>query len=275
MGYETPSGFDLQFGEKVIWYGRRSWKSMIGAIIALFIQLIFFVIIGIGSREEIFLLLGILILVIGIIGVVIKVIATEYVITDQRVCSRFGLIGRNTNEASFERIQDTAFNQGLLGRLLGYGDVGVRTAGTAGSEINFEGVSEPKRIQRKIRDMIERHEEDKEIKERIKRFEDKFLMGEITRQEFEKIKRKLKSDVGKEEDGIYPSAPSASSPSKPSKSTTSPVYDEVDKDRSSRSQSPSPPSPKEKEDLCPDCGSEMRYITQYDRLYCDECGEYK
>jgi len=39
-------------------------------------------------------------------------------------------------------------------------------------------------------------------------------------------------------------------------------------------QPPPPPSPK-KENPCPDCGSELRFIDQYDRWYCDNCQEYK
>ncbi len=34
-------------------------------------------------------------------------------------------------------------------------------------------------------------------------------------------------------------------------------------------------TPESSEDICPDCGSQMRYIDQYDRWYCDNCGEYK
>ncbi len=28
-------------------------------------------------------------------------------------------------------------------------------------------------------------------------------------------------------------------------------------------------------ETCPDCGQQMRYIDDYDRWYCDSCGEYK
>ncbi len=31
----------------------------------------------------------------------------------------------------------------------------------------------------------------------------------------------------------------------------------------------------EEEDICPDCGSEMRFIDDYDRWYCDSCEDYK
>lgn len=101
------------------------------------------------------------------------------------------------------------FNQGLGGRLLDYGDVGVRTAGTAGTEINFKGVSEPKQVQRMLRDMIDRHEEDKEVEERIKRFEDKYMMGEITKKEFEEAKQKLRASVNREDDFTPPSPSTA------------------------------------------------------------------
>ncbi len=37
-----------------------------------------------------------------------------------------------------------------------------------------------------------------------------------------------------------------------------------------------PPSPSDQQaSVCPDCNSEMRYIEEYDSLYCDRCQEYK
>lgn len=37
-----------------------------------------------------------------------------------------------------------------------------------------------------------------------------------------------------------------------------------------------PPSPRDQQaSVCPDCNSEMRYIEEYDSLYCDRCQEYK
>jgi len=269
MNHKTPSGFDLEVGEEVIWYGRRSWKSMVWSIIGLSILLIFFVILG--AVEVGFILLGLVIFGFGIIGVAIKVIATEYVITDQRVSSRFGLIGRKTNEGSFERIQDTEFQQGWGGRLLDYGDIGIRTAGTKGTEINFRGISEPKRIQRMLRDMIKRFEEDREIEERIKRFEDKYLIGEITKEEFEEVKQKLRARINRE-DKTTPVTPGESHSNTPSRSTPSQTYEEETKDQSLKTP---PPELKKEEKLCPQCHKDMRYIEQYERWYCDNCEEYK
>lgn len=272
MNHKTPSGFDLEVGEDVIWYGRRSWKSMIWNVLSLFILLILFVIIGIASKGIIFIFLGPLILVLGVIGVAIKVLATEYVITDQRVSSRFGLIGRKTNEASFERIQDTEFKQGWGGRLLDYGDIGVRTAGTKGTEINFEGISEPKSIQRMLRDMIKRFKEDKEVEERIKRFEDKYLVGEITKEEFEEVKQKLRARINRK-DKTTPITPGRSYSNSPSRSTPSQTFEKEGENQSITT--PPPPKPKKEEKLCPQCHKEMRYIERYERWYCDNCEEYR
>ncbi len=39
-------------------------------------------------------------------------------------------------------------------------------------------------------------------------------------------------------------------------------------------QPPQPPG-QQQENACPDCGSQMRYIDEHDRWYCDNCQEYK
>lgn len=266
MNQKIPSGFDLGVDEDVIWSGRRSWKSVIFTVIGLFFLLILFLILG--TVDFFFVFLGIMIFFFGIIGVVIKVIATEYVITDKRVSSRYGLIGRKTNEASFQKIQDTEFRQGWGGRALDYGNIGVRTAGTKGTEITFEGVSEPKRIQKMLRDMIKKYEEDKEIEERIERFEDKYLMGEITKQEFEEIKQKLRSRMNNEEE----MTPGSSYSSDPSRSTLSQTYEE---EKISHYTPPPPPEATKEPRSCPQCQKKMRYIEQYERWYCDDCEEYE
>lgn len=224
LEHKKPSGLDLEFNELVIWYGRRSWKSMIGSIISLAIILIFFTIIG--FEDSFFMAIGLIIYLTGMVCIVIAVISTEYVITDRRISSRFGLVGRKTNEASFERIQDTEFVQGWGGRLLDYGNVGVRTAGTKGSEINFTGVSEPKWIQRMIRDMIGRAEEDREVRERIIRFEDKYMLGEISKQEFEQAKQRLLININRDEGTTYYTGAIASQTSIPYEPSSSSVYDD-------------------------------------------------
>ncbi|MEF8874254.1 MAG: hypothetical protein V5A88_06230 [Candidatus Thermoplasmatota archaeon] len=35
------------------------------------------------------------------------------------------------------------------------------------------------------------------------------------------------------------------------------------------------PPAQQQQNTCPDCGSQMRYVDEHDRWYCDNCQEYK
>ena len=108
MPLKTPTGLTLSAGEEVLWYERRSWKSLWGWFLLCILTIWLF---GFGV---IFLLIA-----IGIRY------GSEYAITNKRAYSRYGLIGRRANDANFDKITDTSFSQGTIGRILNYGDVGV------------------------------------------------------------------------------------------------------------------------------------------------------
>ena len=50
-------------------------------------------------------------------------LTTELVITNRRVIAKFGIIRRNTLELNLSKIESIRVEQGLLGRLLNYGDI--------------------------------------------------------------------------------------------------------------------------------------------------------
>ncbi len=64
--------------------------------------------------------------------VVLKSMFTSYGLTDSRVLRRSFL---RTHGADLAHVQDVEISQGLLGKLLGYGDVLVRTASTDGTVV--------------------------------------------------------------------------------------------------------------------------------------------
>lgn len=72
------------------------------------------------------------------------------VVTDRRLVHRFGIISTNSSETAIERIGDVRISQGLLGRLLDYGDLEV----VAGSDLGADRLRElrgPERVAAAIR----------------------------------------------------------------------------------------------------------------------------
>ena len=75
----------------------------------------------------------------------------KYTITSERVITRFGLIGRKVSEVELKNIQDVELRQGILQRLVGTGTLGFSSAGRAGVEVTFEGVSDPEGVKELVR----------------------------------------------------------------------------------------------------------------------------
>lgn len=83
-----------------------------------------------------------------------------YVITDEEVYVKDGLVSRDVTQVRLDRVQNTAFEQSVPQRVLGYGDVRLYTAGTNTEDITFERVSNPGRVSQLVTELLsERAEE--------------------------------------------------------------------------------------------------------------------
>ena len=66
----------------------------------------------------------------------------EFVVTSRRVIRKVGLVAREIQQAPLEKIQDITIEQGVLGRMLGYGTVIVETASEKGMLV-FPAIAAP------------------------------------------------------------------------------------------------------------------------------------
>ncbi len=74
---------------------------------------------------------------------------TYFVVTDQRVMYRTGVITRHGVEIPLERINNLNFHQGIIERIIGAGDLEVQSAGEEGTTL-FENVRHPDGVQQEI-----------------------------------------------------------------------------------------------------------------------------
>jgi membrane protein YdbS with pleckstrin-like domain len=184
----NPSSMILGEGESVIFYKRKHFGSLLGSIISGIILVFFGITLAIASP------IGVLLIFIGLIplvGAFLEMIKTEYVITNKRVYAKTGLLSRKATDASFDKITDASISQSFSGRLFGYGDVRINTAGTQTYEIIFKGVPNPMLVRSKIKSVSENYEKSTRINERIERLEDRYLTGEISKTQYEEAKRRL------------------------------------------------------------------------------------
>jgi uncharacterized membrane protein YdbT with pleckstrin-like domain len=71
---------------------------------------------------------------------------TMFVLTSDRLITRKGVIAKHSKEIPLERINDVAFSQSVLERLLGAGDLLIESAGERGQEL-ISNVRHPEQVQ--------------------------------------------------------------------------------------------------------------------------------
>jgi uncharacterized membrane protein YdbT with pleckstrin-like domain len=138
---------DLHQGEEIIYKGHPSWRSILayyikGAIGALIVGAIGFLLDGIGLAIGLFVLVFALILVAGFL----RRFATVYTITNKRLRIKHGIIARHVQQTDIERVQNVNTDQSVLERMLQVGTVDFDTAGTGDSDFKFHGVEEPEEV---------------------------------------------------------------------------------------------------------------------------------
>lgn len=74
-----------------------------------------------------------------------------YTVTSHRAIVRRGLIARDTDEVEVRHTREYKVRQGLIERILNYGDVAISSAAGPGSEVVFRGVVAPHDLKEAIR----------------------------------------------------------------------------------------------------------------------------
>ena len=136
---KTPDSITLHEGEVPLWSGQMSWAS-----------------------NWLWLILGILTIwfLIGIIFFLIaalKVYSTEYFFSNQRIFIRYGIIGRKILDIKNEWVTNYVVSQGILGRILNYGDLVISTPGEFGGAASMIGVGSPLEIKSMMEKTIRRN----------------------------------------------------------------------------------------------------------------------
>jgi uncharacterized membrane protein YdbT with pleckstrin-like domain len=73
---------------------------------------------------------------------------TEQGVTNKRVVFKTGIISRKSEEMKLGSIETVEIDQGILGRIFGYGNVRVTGRGT--SDVLFRSVADPMAVKRAI-----------------------------------------------------------------------------------------------------------------------------
>jgi len=147
MSVRIPEDMSLTEGEIPLWFGQMSWISR---WVWILIAIIFFI-----TVNSVFMVIAVLIVML----VVIDVVTSEYCILNKKIYSKHGLISRQLNDIKIEWITNIFVKQGIFGRVLKYGDIGISTPGEHGGAIGFIGVSDPLGVKAIIEDTLMKYKE--------------------------------------------------------------------------------------------------------------------
>jgi uncharacterized membrane protein YdbT with pleckstrin-like domain len=92
--------------------------------------------------------------VLGVIGLLMMVppwirsISSEFAVTNKRVLVKVGLVRRHSLELLLQKVEGIGVDQGVLGRILGYGTITV--SGTGGTREAFRMIARPLEFRRQV-----------------------------------------------------------------------------------------------------------------------------
>ena len=132
---------------------------------------------------------------------------TNFVVTNERVISRTGVISKQGIEIPLDRINTVFFNQTVFERAIGAGDLGIESAGEGGRQ-TFHDIQKPNLVQNEIYRQVENLETRKlqrlgeaasagatpaedSIPAQIEKLDQLRRQGVVTDEEFEQKKREL------------------------------------------------------------------------------------
>jgi uncharacterized membrane protein YdbT with pleckstrin-like domain len=144
----------LQPGETVIHRAQLHWLIYGRAVLVLVAALV----LGVAALQvsdanlqtalEYAALAALLLALLDGLAAFIRRSATEFVVTDQRVIFKRGIVSRHTVEMNRGKIESVDVDQSLLGRILNYGTVVVR--GTGGSLEPLANIEAPLLLRTRI-----------------------------------------------------------------------------------------------------------------------------
>ncbi|MFC4439653.1 MULTISPECIES: PH domain-containing protein [Natrialbaceae] len=160
MPPSSPDWLHLSDDERIVWESRPHPITMgIRVPIALLIVLGGFVLAGWSAADgtSVLTYAGILLALVGAAAAFVRYIFwrnTRYVITSAELYKKRGVVSRDVTQFRLDRVQNTTLEQDAIGRLLGYGDLTVYTAGSGDPELTFERTPRPERAGSALSDQL-------------------------------------------------------------------------------------------------------------------------
>jgi len=132
----------------------------------------------------------------------LKWVTTNFVITNDRIIFRQGVIAKSGIEIPLDRVNNVNFNQSIFERLLGAGDLLIESGGEDGQQ-RFTDVRKPQNVQNLIQAQVEAKRREHagygaaavvaplDVAGQLEKLEGLLQRGSLTQEEFEAQKARL------------------------------------------------------------------------------------
>ena len=168
---DAPDWVTLTDGEQLVWRGRPTLYAYMGRIVGgLLIGLIGVVVWQVTRQGDVmgiplpsalpYDLIGGAVVLLGLArvgGTMLKWWSIRFLVTSDEVYRKQGILSRSVKNLRHDQIQNTSFSQSILGRLLSFGHVRIKTAGTGRTEMAFTHVPDPEGVVDQITRQIDQH----------------------------------------------------------------------------------------------------------------------
>jgi len=199
----------LTTDEELILDLRPHWIALVGPIVVTVLVLAAWAILipklpdrSFGHTAGLIALLagGAFILIAYCLRTLIRWATSHFVVTNERVIHRQGLISKTSMEIPLDRLQNVRFHQGVFERMIGAGDLTLESAGERGDN-KFSDIRHPEHVQKVIYEHAEaftmrmqggvRQEATPSMTQELQRLADLRDRGAITEEEYQAQKARL------------------------------------------------------------------------------------
>jgi membrane protein YdbS with pleckstrin-like domain len=140
-------------GERIVYRAHFHWTTFGSAIAVVLLGVALGIVLRIYQSE--YWCLGAVLAGIGLllaIGPAIRYNSSEFAVTNKRVLAKHGFIQRESIETLLSKVEAISVDQGIPGRVLGYGTIVL--TGTGGTEESFPRIAAPLEFRRQIQSQV-------------------------------------------------------------------------------------------------------------------------
>jgi uncharacterized membrane protein YdbT with pleckstrin-like domain len=133
----------LNTTESVEWSGCPRITTILPAVVTGVLLLVFGIVASVTGDTLIFLV----VVPLGVAIPLWKYVAlqgVQYVITDEALYVKRGILTRSVTQTNLETVQNSSFGQDITGSIFGYGSVTFEIAG--GDDLSFRAIEDPRAI---------------------------------------------------------------------------------------------------------------------------------